>query len=87
LDAVSAWETGAHDDTNSSAMNTALDRLNEVDGAIQATMTDDDGMTLDVSNLLGGAIVTLNWLVERLADARGITRTDVLVELRDFLDA
>jgi hypothetical protein len=87
LDAVSTYEHNAPEDLNASAMNLALRRLNEVDGALKATMSEEDTLSLDASNLLGGAIVTLSWLIEQLAVARGVERLAVVAEVREFLDA
>ncbi|TFD75328.1 hypothetical protein [Cryobacterium psychrophilum] len=85
LDAVSAWDASSTDDTNSAAMNLALTRMNEVD-AVTATLGDDDSLSLDASNLLGGTIVTMNWLVEQLAQERHQPKHNVITDLREFLD-
>jgi hypothetical protein len=87
LDAVSTYEHNAPEDLNASAMNLALRRLNEIDGVLKATMSEEDTLSLDASNLLGGAIVTLSWLIEQLAAARGVERLAVVAQVREFLDA
>jgi len=84
LDAVSTWDTTATDDTNSAAMHLALSRMNEVD-AYTATIDDDARLSLDASNLLGGTIVSMNWLIEQLAQERNQSRHSVIADLREFL--
>jgi hypothetical protein len=85
LDAVSAWDVAASSDANAAAMILALTRMNEVD-AVAATLDEDDNLSVDASNLLGGAMVSVNWLVEQLAHERGQDKELVIAELRDFLD-
>ncbi|MCU1443845.1 MAG: hypothetical protein JWQ59_1995 [Cryobacterium sp.] len=85
IDAVSAWDTAATPDANTQAMNLALNRMNDVD-AVRATLDDDDNLSLDASNLLGGAIVSMSWLIEQLARERHQDKQLVIAELRDFLD-
>lgn len=84
LDSVSTWDTTATDDTNSAAMNLALTRMNEVD-AVTPTLDDNDQLSLDASNLLGGRIVSMNWLIEQLAHERHQSRHSVVMNLREFL--
>ena len=68
LDAVTAWDPSLGiADENNDAMNLALDRLNEIDGAIEVDVDDDEDeldVTLDVTNLAGGTIVLVNYLRE-----------------------
>lgn len=85
LDAVSAWDIAASSDANAAAMILALTRMNDVD-AVAATVDEDDNLSVDASNLLGGAMVSVNWLVEQLAHERGQDKELVIAELRDFLD-
>jgi len=85
LDAVTAFEAGRADEDNVVAMNLALQRLDEV-GAIGATTARTGEITLEVSNLAGGAVVSLNWLIEQLAFREGSDPQAVIARLRDFLD-
>jgi hypothetical protein len=85
LDAISAWDTAATPDANAAAMNLALKRMNDVD-AVKATLDDNENLSLDASNLLGGAMVSVNWLIEQLAHERRSDKRLVISELRDFLD-
>jgi hypothetical protein len=85
LDALSGREPGGPDAGNEAVMNLALRRLNEV-GAVTATMDDEtEEVTVDVSNLVGGTLVTLQWLVSALAERRGCDETVVVHDLRGFL--
>ncbi|MDR5699858.1 hypothetical protein [Agromyces aerolatus] len=91
LDAVSAWDPDiGPTDENADAMNRALERLDRIDGAIVVTADDDADdithLTLDVSNLTGGAIVLVNWLVHQLGDARNEDPQIVIAQAREFLD-
>jgi hypothetical protein len=85
LDAVSAWDTAATSDTNAAAMTLALTRMNEVD-AVTVTIDEDDNLAIDASNLLGAAMVSVNWLVEQLSHSSGQDKQLVIAQLRDFLD-
>jgi hypothetical protein len=87
LDAVSTYEQNASENLNANAMNLALRRLNEIDGAVKATLSDEETLSLDASNLLGGAIIAISWLVEQLADARDSDRLAIVAQLREFLDS
>lgn len=86
-DAVSALEPGS--EKNNEAMDLALARLNQIDEAVVARVDDETGRlkSLDISNLLGGALVSMNWLVTQLAEARGVDELDVIASLREALDS
>lgn len=72
---------------NGTAMNLALARINEV-GAVTATMNDEtDELHMDASDLLGGAIVSINWLAALAAELGKTSREHVLAELREFIDS
>ena len=86
IDAVSTYEFGAPPEVNIAAMNLALQRVNDIDGALTATIGDSGSVALDASNLLGGIMVSINWLVTALAESRGVDNQEVITELRDFLD-
>lgn len=90
LDAVTAWDPSLGiADENNDAMSLALDRLNEIDGAIEVDVDDDEDeldVALDVTNLAGGTIVLVNYLVHQLAGARGEDVHDVIARAREFLD-
>lgn len=85
LDAVSVWSTDASDATNAQAAQLAIQRLNDVDAVI-ATLSDDDELHVDISNLVGGVMVTMKFLVRQLALARSIDEHEVIANTREFLD-
>lgn len=85
LDCMSAWDKSAADDTNTAALNLALARLNDVE-AVVATMHDDDTLDLDIDYLAGGVLVSMLWLVTRLAEARDVDRSEIVADLREFID-
>jgi hypothetical protein len=66
-------------------VNLAYRRINEVQ-AVTASLTEMNKVHVDMSHLLGGTLVTMNWLLESLAAASGHTRHDLIVEVRQFLD-
>jgi hypothetical protein len=85
LDAVIALDP---DSPDSEPIELALKRLDEIPGAYDVTV-DDDGTNLDVkvdlSNLLGGAVTAMQWLVSHVADAQGVSREEVVSDLRAWL--
>ena len=88
LDAVTAWDPSLWaGDSNNDAMNVALNRLNEIDGAIEVDVDEEDlNITLDVTNLAGGTIVLVNYLGHELAEADGQDVQNVIAQAREFLD-
>ncbi|MFD4420254.1 hypothetical protein ACFWN7_01970 [Agromyces sp. NPDC058484] len=87
LDAVVAWDPEGDGDANVAAMNLALQRINAVDGAVTGDYDEErEHLALDASNLLGGMIVSTNWLVHRLAEAHRSSPELVVSDLRRFLD-
>ncbi|THG33020.1 hypothetical protein [Naasia lichenicola] len=85
LDAVIAFESGRDQEDNVVAMNLALQRLDDV-GAVDVLTSPSGDITLEVSNLAGGAVVALNWLIEQLAFREVTDREVVIARLREFLD-
>lgn len=83
LDAVSAHAIDEAD--NIAAMNLALTNLAEVEGAYRVTVDDDDEVSLDLSGLLGGAMVTISRLVQLVADEKQVNREEVISDLREWL--
>lgn len=83
IDAVMAYEP----DDDSRSVDLAFQRLSEVEGAIEATFDDEtDHLTLDLSGLLGGALIAIHRLVEEVSLARGIDREIVGAMVREYVD-
>ena len=82
---VSAWDSSADDEVNAAAMNLAARSLSEV-GAVREKLDDDNVLDLDVSDLIGGAGVTMQWLVESLAAVTPMDRLEVIARARRFVD-
>lgn len=90
IDAVSAAE--GVDASDASTLNLAFQRLTEIEGAFHVKVQDggpdsDLDIELDLSNLLGGTIVTMTWLIHQIASAQGVSPDSVIIELRHFLDS
>ena len=85
LDCLSVWDAEADDMLNTSALNLTLRRLNDV-GAVTATKDDDDNLTVNIDNLTAGVLISMLWFLTRLAEARGVDRSEVVNDLRLFLD-
>jgi hypothetical protein len=84
LDTLLAYERATEDD-KSPATRLALQRLTEA-GAVTATLGADDSLTIDLSRLLAGTLVPMEWLTVALADSLGISTEQVVNHLRAFLD-
>lgn len=87
LDAVVAYVPGGDPVLNATSTNLALEAIAEVEGAIVVSARDDGNLNVDASGVMGGAMVTVAQLVERLAEARGTSREEVIAEMRSFLDS
>lgn len=83
LDAVSAFDADRAD--NRAAMDLAVARLNDVEGAYRVLVNDRDEVTLDLSNLVGGSTVTIMRLVQLLSEATGASREEIISDLREWL--
>jgi len=87
LDAVVAYVPGGDPDTNAASTNLALQAIAEIDEAIVVTARDDGNLNVNASGIMGGAMVTVAQLVEQLAEARGVSREEVIAEMRAYLDS
>jgi hypothetical protein len=85
LDAVSVFDPEGSHATNTTALSLAVERLDQV-GAITATHG-RHGVEVDASQLVGGCIVSLNWLVSLAADLAHKDPAYIIVGLRAFLDS
>jgi hypothetical protein len=86
LDSVVAYVPGGDVEVSGASANLALGAINEIDGAVLATADDDDNVSIDISGLVGGAVITIAQLVNELADARGVDRETVIAGMRSYLD-
>lgn len=82
LDAVIA---NGVDGDSTAATNLAIQRLSEVEGAYRATITDEDEVTLELSNLIGGTLVVMHRLIAIAADGQGVSREEIVSDLRAWL--
>ena len=85
LDAVSAWSAEADEAANENAINLAIERLAEI-GAVTATLDDQEALDVNVSNLVGGTLVTMTWLVRQLSLSAAVDQAEVIVNAREFLE-
>lgn len=87
IDAVSVADDG---NTDAEIVNTVYQRLLEAE-TFTVTAKDDGpdtdlDVTIDLSNVLGGALVTMNKLINDLAQARGVDRDTIIIGLREYID-
>lgn len=89
IDAVTAYDPGADEQTNEATMNLALIALEET-GAVDIQVADDgsDGVavSVDVSNVVGPSISALHWLALRVSVLSGRSVEEVLHDLREHID-
>jgi len=86
LDSVIAYVPGGDDTVSGNAANLALSHVTEIEGAL-VVVNDGDTISIDPTGLIGGAMVTIAQLVERLADASGVDRETVVSNMRTYLDS
>lgn len=85
LDAVTAYDV---EGDKLEAVHLALRRLGEVEGAYRVTLNDDgdeDEVSLDLSNLVGGTMVAMSRLVQLAAEGQGVSREEIISDLRSWL--
>jgi hypothetical protein len=88
IDAVMAYEGEEQDeDANIAAMDLALTRLGELQAVSVIRSNDGESVQVDASNLVAPAVLAMIWLIDQLADARGLSHEDVAARLREFLDS
>jgi hypothetical protein len=86
LDAVSTFDSSAPEKESGRILDLAVARLAEVD-CVTATYDDEtDTATVDASDLVGGTVVLINALVERIAAELGLERAVVVSQTREALD-
>lgn len=86
LDATAGRDDDRTDASNAASANVALRRLHELE-AVTAAVDDDTGaIRVDWSDLAGGALLLVEWLVAQLTAAAGVDREVVLHNARAFLD-
>jgi len=77
---------GAEDDGNNHAMESITSRLQQLQ-AFSGTFNDEtDELTLDVTPLLVAIATNQMFLIQQLAEARGLSQDAVRFELRQFLE-
>lgn len=67
------------------ALALALHRLADIEGAYRVTLSHEDEVSLDLTNLLGGTMVAMSRLVQLVADEKGVSRAEVISDLRKWL--
>lgn len=82
LDAITAHDPDA---PSLESMNLALSRLADVEDAYRVTVGEDDDVSLDLSNLVGGAMVAMSRLVQLVSEADNVSREEVISDLREWL--
>jgi hypothetical protein len=88
IDAVMAYEVeGQDEDANIAAMDLALARLGELHAVSVIRSDDGDSVQVDASNLVAPAVLSMIWLIDKVAVATELSHEDVAAGLREFLDS
>ncbi|MGC5224904.1 hypothetical protein ACPW96_20255 [Micromonospora sp. DT81.3] len=88
---VDAASVAMEEEVDPEAVSLANQRLQEIEGAI-VVKVDDPGpedeldVNVDLSNLLGPSLLTLHWLIRRLAEAEHRSEESVIGDLREYID-
>ncbi|MGN7948525.1 hypothetical protein ACTJKH_07250 [Microbacterium sp. 22215] len=85
LDLYSAHATSEDAAEEHAAFDTAMRRLNDVEGVI-ATMDDDGHLSLDFTPILTASNIILLWALDKLVDETGMPEGALLFDLREFLE-
>lgn len=83
LDVASVFRGGDGDEST-----LAAERLNDLD-AISAKVTQTAAsvhIDLNLTNVVVGASVVVDWLLAELSEARGVSREEVVVDARQHID-
>jgi hypothetical protein len=83
IDFSASWDPNDTTDGNARSYETNLAYLGEI-GAVSAQLDDDDVLELQMAPLINGAAATIHWLVGHLASASGLSREEIIHELRQF---
>jgi hypothetical protein len=85
-DTLTTWDGEADEEVNNQAIKLAWQRLNQIEGAVTATLDDEtDEVTITLSNVLGGALVSMNWLLSVAEASTGLDRLELIAGMREFL--
>jgi len=89
LDGVTAADRADGDAVINDAMQLAFGRLIDI-GAIEVSIDESDGeeaeLELDIAPLLGGITLVVGHLVDELARRDGVSREEVVADVRERLD-
>ncbi|MBB5828150.1 hypothetical protein [Micromonospora carbonacea] len=86
LDAVSTYDSSAPEDESGDILDLAVARLADVDCVTVAYNDETSVATVDATDLVGGTVVLLNALVERLVLETGIERALLVSQTREIID-
>lgn len=88
IDLYAGFAASETQDAEDHALDTALMRLEEV-GAFTAEVDDDDddAVAIEITPLLIGSTITMQWLVAQLEKATGYSEAEIVFDLRLFIDS
>lgn len=87
LDTASVWTPDTTEAEQERVLQLAMDEL-ATTGSVTATFDDEtEEAHVDVSALVGGLMVLVSALVERVALESGLSRLDVVAQTREVIDA
>ena len=88
LDFYSGFDSSEDADEEDLAFDTAITRLEEA-GAFSVEIDeedDDDAVEIEITPLLIGSTVAVQWLIGQLSAATDYSEEEILFDLRHFID-
>jgi hypothetical protein len=86
VDVLSVWSDATEaEERRIAASNLALDRLRET-GAVAVHRVNEHQLELDATQLVSGALVSMDWLLRSFAEVTCQHEDLVLAQLREYLD-
>ena len=87
LDFYSGFDASEDADEEDLAFDTAITRLEEAGAfSVEIDDEDDDDVEIEITPLLIGSTVAVQWLIGQLSAATDYSEEEILFDLRHFID-
>lgn len=87
LDFYSGFDSSKDADEEDLAFDTAITRLEDAGAfSVEIDEEDDDAMEIEITPLLIGSTVAVQWLIGQLSAATDYSEEEILFDLRHFID-